>query len=69
MIDWKSKYVENISDYIGDNSTEKHKMLVNQWAEKWLAVEDIIQDEADWIKIPNAMPILKPVRKVRHTDL
>ena len=31
-------------------------MLVNQGAERWLGVEDITQDEADWIKIPNAKP-------------
>ena len=31
-------------------------MLVNQWAEKWLGVGDIKQDEADWVKIPNAKP-------------
>ena len=63
VIDWKSKYIENISDYIGDrstfrqeidNPTEKHKILVNKWAEKWLGVEDITQDEADWVKTPNA---------------
>ena len=65
MINWKSKYIENISNYIGDrstcrqeidNPTEKHKMLVNQWAEKWLGVGDITQDEADWVKTPNAKP-------------
>ena len=63
MIDWKSKYIENISNYVGDkstfrkeieNPTEKHKMLVNEWAEKWLEVGDITQDEADWVKTPNA---------------
>ena len=63
MIDWKSKYVKNISNYIGDRSTfrleidnltEKHKMLINQWEEKWLGVGDITQDEADWVKTPNA---------------
>ena len=65
VIDWKSTYIENISNYIGDrsifrqeidNPTEKHKMLVNQWAEKWLEVGDITQDEADWVKTPNAKP-------------
>ena len=65
VIDWKSKYIENISNYIGDrstfrqeidNPTEKHKMLVKQWAEKWLEVGDITQDEADWVKTPNAKP-------------
>ena len=61
-----SKYMENISNYIGDrstfrkeiyNPTEKHKTLVNQWEEKWLEVGEvgnITQDEADWVKTPNA---------------
>ena len=65
VIDSKSKYTQNISNYIGDGSifrqeienlTEKHKMLVNQWADKWLEVGDIAQDEANWVKTPNAKP-------------
>ena len=43
VIDWNSKYIENFSNYKEDRSTfrleidnltEKHKMLVNQWANK-----------------------------------
>ena len=31
-------------------------MLLNQWEEKWLEVGDITQDEANWVKTPNAKP-------------
>ena len=49
-------------------------MLVNQWAENWLEVGDITQDEADWVKRQMLsqgilLPTLKHIRKVGHTNL
>ena len=45
VIDWKSKYIQNVSNYIGDSQTfrqeredpsERHRVRVEQWADKWL---------------------------------
>ena len=42
VIDWKSKYIQNVSNYIGDSQTfrheredpsERHRVRVEQWAD------------------------------------
>ena len=55
VIDWKSKYIQNVSNYIGDSQTfrqeredpsERHRVRVEQWADKWLERGEITQERS-----------------------
>ena len=77
VIDWRSKYLKECSEFIADQSTfseddkdlsEDNRDKVTQWASKWRKEGVISAQEEDWVKVNNPKPARLYANVKTHKD-
>ena len=77
VIDWRSKYLKECSEFIADQSTfseddkdvsEDNRDKVTQWASKWRKEGVISAEEEDWVKVNDPKPARRYANVKTHKD-